>query len=362
MADDRKKEEMLRRVTGAAPPPRASAAPPPVRSSLLPDEEEALKGIGWKPGDPIPGNMAEIFAEVAGNSSGDLPPFFEGTPEPPRASGELTPEQRKEIFLKMQHSLAEEAAQREYAKQQAELMHLPESVRKAHETVMQHQAQRVAGVEVVLDDEAAGDKTTKQENAPKPETGSDAAMTHCPHCNADLAMPAIPEPDNLEKLAYLHYFLGEMNYVKEYELFGKNMIVAFRTLAPGEEDVIHRQVYRERSLGIINESTDFWERVNRFRLFLQLKEIRTNQTVKTLPDGLSSEVNAAASVFWDFKPPDEESTILPQIETYMLKHVMKTESIMRVLWKTCSQFNRLVVKMEENVHNSDFWPATEAPS
>lgn len=220
--------------------------------------------------------------------------------------------------------------------------------------------------------ERAAPTTPPEPQAPPPashdhsELGVGGVMlTHCPHCSWDLATPDIPEPPHSDKMAFLHCMIGDKPYAKEVPLFGGAVTVVFRTLTTREIDQVYKQAFSDRQDGKLPNELDYYERLNRYRLMLQLQAFRSEGAGgfhKDLPDGYSKGTNTHATGFWLTAEQEAEltpgQTALPQIEEWMVDEVLKSENVFRTVNNACSQFNRLVAKMEAMADNSDFWKPT----
>ena len=195
-------------------------------------------------------------------------------------------------------------------------------------------------------------------------TGSQAELQNCPHCGWDMSIPGTAEPTYDEKMGFLHSVLGQKAFTHQYELFAGKVVVRFRTLTTKEMDVVYNQVFREREDGEVTTIQDYWEKVNRYRLYLQLTYLSATDGsfTHTLPDGYSLESNLHAESYYDFKPANPDNSYLPEIEQHVLKEVLRTESIQRAINTMCARFNRLVAKLEAMIDNSDFWEATKEQS
>jgi hypothetical protein len=209
--------------------------------------------------------------------------------------------------------------------------------------------------------------TTPTPQVPVSETGAaSTTLSHCPHCEWDLAITDVPEPPYRDRLGFLQTVLGECNFSKEYELYGGQIVVTFRTLTMAELDVVYAQTYHDRGTGKISNELDYYETMNRYRLFLQLQTYRSRDGKVThdLHDGYSRKTNPNGTSFWvdsDEVTLDPGATHLGDIEQYLMGTVLKTETVFRTVHNTCRHFNRLVAKMEAMVDNTDFWKPTEEP-
>ena len=393
MAKDQRavNEELLKRVTSKAgsqlpqiPPPAGgliggSGSPPlppgklvTVRnaSSLSPNERAVLENIGWDDSMPIPKNMADIVAEVLEARQA-------------QDNAVLLPQQGQPAVVPAAPSLADKEALRARLTQEAQAADLslidqseaaamqqaPPSVRDAYNALQRPKVDPAVEVDVAQPAATqaapqAAPQTTKPLSTEQPSAGADAHPVVCPHCKWDLAIPDVPEPSYGTKMAFLHTILGQQCFTHPTELFGGSVVVIFRTLTIREIEVAYQQAYRDRETGRAQTELDFWERVNRYRLFMQLKSIRTTVVAKgfihELPDGLSKDTSGDAVKLWETEVPSAElgETLLQGIEQYITTKVLKTEALFRVVNSACNQFNRTVSKLEAMVDNSDFWKPT----
>jgi hypothetical protein len=380
--------------TGTPPLPEGRVVSAISPSSLTPAERETMELIGWTDDVPIPSNMQQILAAVVKEKTAqieNMPLQVDPRTPPihlkPRPLADLTPAEKERILHAMKVSFEEEKARKDQDTNQKMLEVKEQSVpglNAAMQTAKKAAAyQEFAGSPEPLSAEtktaiptpapaptvaSASAATEVPINEPTSDTGAIPQLSFCPHCSWDLGAPVVPEPAYGDKMSFLHALLGEKPWSKEIELFGGNVKVTFRTLTTQEIDVIYRQAYQDRRLGQINTDNDFWERINRFRLFLQLQSMRTqgdlNGFSHDLPDGLSKETNPGAVGFWT-SPDDaltQDETTLPHIEKWITENVLRNEAIFRVVSQAANQFNRVAAKMEAMADNSDFWQPTEAQS
>ena len=404
-------------VKGNPPLPQGRAVAQRRPSSLTPEERAKLESIGWDDSMPIPKNMAQLFDQIQSEKLAETDEANLPLPVDPRTPKMKPPEDvpidkldaaKKEKLRKVLTGQVEAEAEEELDRaSQNRMAHMPHGLQTAYQMVAgaQPRSTRLPEPEIEVDVEA-GKKpptaktppkefTVVEDDGPDPEDfnpppppnapqankaatiGPDVTATtetgaggngpaHCPHCMWDLRLPDVPEPPYHKKISFLHAILGQKCYTDEAELFGGSVVATFRALTTKEIDVVYKQAYRDREMGRAPTEMDFWERVNRYRLFLQLQGLRTTTVEKgfvhDLPDGLSEEANPMATSFWKLNEPPPNETVLPEIEAFIIKNVLKTEAIFRVVNAACNQFNRLVAKMEAMVDNSDFWKPTEVQS
>ena len=217
----------------------------------------------------------------------------------------------------------------------------------------------------------AAEEEVVSEVEPEPDNAKFATMRQiCTQCGWDQDVPTIPEPEHKDKLAFLHAVLGQKVFSKNYLLFGGNLRVTLRSLTIKEIDSLYSEAFAAQKLGIIATAADYYEYLNRLRLFLQLGGLSSRQTAThvKLPEGLSPETHPDAESHWEaflkkeacFK--DDGTSLILQIQDYVLNKVLKTEHLQRTISHTCNKFNRLVSKLEASVDNENFWKETEPQS
>ena len=194
-----------------------------------------------------------------------------------------------------------------------------------------------------------------------PESRPDSVKTQstiCPNCHFDLAQGnPDPEPVQQDKINFLQATLGQRAFTKVFSVFNGSVMMEFRTLSIGELDALFKEVYRERDNGTVTTTADFFERVARLRLYLQLQRVRSNGFFDhELPDGLTPELSPNASAYWEL--PGGGDQLLPKIETYIMSKVLPNESLFRVVLQQAGRFNRLVAKLEVLSSDDSFWKAT----
>ena len=182
-------------------------------------------------------------------------------------------------------------------------------------------------------------------------------IKNCPHCQWPLAQADIPEPDLEDRHRYLESVLGQAAFQKHYKLLGGKMSVVFRELSPIEVDLCYKQAHLLRRAGKIDSYEDFFEMLQRYRLALQLVELRTPDIVHNFP--LTAEAWGETC-----NEPIEtvDGTILPQIVEALYGEIIKTETMGTMLGKELARFNRLLAKLEANAHNENFWSTTAQAS
>lgn len=389
------------KMTSVGVPPLPTAKPVKLLNARLTETERAtlVAATGWQEGDPIPSNAAEIleqhgaqirnevrradaveqsarvkFRETGRKQVGTMTAEEQAVVDRITAQGKavLPPEQpieslpsekQAEIRAAMSASLDDADNNKRTEMEAARLEGLDPSIRQGLQTPAQEIEIEDDTGRAVPEVQPAPSTDPVSENVKPTASATGAAIgpTHCPHCNWDLKVADIPEPEYASRMAFLHSVLGGKPYVKEYDLFDGAMTVGFRTLTGREIDFIYKCVFQEKNDGKITNDFDFYERINRLRLFVQLQSVKTGDQLTTLPDGLTKFVSPSAKNLWKV-PQDAEDKILLLIEDFLTEKILAQEIVYRVLNTTCNMFNRTVAKLEAMVDNKGFWKATPPQS
>lgn len=358
------------------PLPVGKAVAVPVGNTPLTELERAtLTRVGWKEGMPIPKNMAQIVAQAEADAQREAAAAARRIPVPPDTPpiefkpmdiGELSPQQQLEVQRKIDEAIRQQQISKLENTQPLDPSKLtvtrsvdapvePLPVPPANFKIDRDYQRTQAPAEAPEPPPSAPVTTATADDVPDVQEHLGEIVSNCPHCGWNLSMADIPEPDYAEKMRFSASFVGRRVYTKSYDLLNSEVSVTFRTLTAREIDACYRQAYMERDTGKITTAMDFIERVNRFRVYLQLLKFGAVE----LPDGLTRRDNPNASAFWEV----DEATLdklphLVQIEEYVLSSVLTSESLLRVVNQLCIGFNRLVAKLEAMVERSDFWQPT----
>ncbi len=395
-------------ITGNPPIPTGRAVSQIAPSGLTDVERQTLEAVGWTEEIGLPQTKAGIeqFQQIISQHDAVEVPLPVDPRTPPLKVktvdiDSLPPAKQKEILDQMQEAMMEEharnkkaAADAEWQQRDAAVPGIGSSLGMTDKSVADFD-EKIRQLQESPANDPSVNSANSANSAPAPkkrvitppgsptaatpppppapaqqhvhsETGADAPLEFCPHCYFDLSQPDIPEPPHSDKMAFLHCLLGMKSYTKDYSLFGGSVTVKFRTLTTREIDIVFKQAYRDYEKGEVTNEGDFRERINRYRLMLQLQEFKTDTFHREMPDGYSKTTNPNATGVWvqleDEADIDPKETGLPDVADWMVAEVMASETVFRVCNMECAQFNRLVAKMEAMADNSDFWKATEPQS
>lgn len=351
--------------SGTLPLPvgRAVTAIDPAR--LTPDERKQLNLIGWKEGQPIPSNMAEIIDQVSKEMIADHEAGHNQLPvDPSTPPVKFSVTDIASLPLDQQEALktriaAAMQAQASPLPSRGPAAPLPQNIKTVETATVAAPVRPAPAGNVVPNPNYVAPPVAATAPTEEPAhvvESNVAPLTHCPNCKWDLKMTSDIEPSEMDRYAFLQSVLGLKPFSKEYRLFDGRLLFVFRTLSTSEIDVIYRQAYRERDRGEITTMNDFLERVMRLRCYLQLLRVYGDGLDHEMPDGLSTKTNAFAVETWNIA--DTELEPMKEIESYLLANIIRTETIQRLLHHQCMIFNRLVARLEALSDRPDFLKAT----
>ena len=351
-----------------APPPAMPGGlplpvgqPVPVNAkTLTPKEKQDLEAIGWKPGMPIPDNLAELIEQVTKEATDPAsmpPPVDPATPPlqvPRPVDLQDLPEEKRAV---LQEAL-QQAARQQASPQPAAMPQQPgEGVVEAIQA-----AQGVGGKEIRiendLDEKPAAPPPQpppleSPEEAPRQAPSAETAPEHegaCPYCGWDLSIRDVVEVSESDKDVYAAARLGGRGFQKVYELLGGRLQITFRELYIYEIDACYRRCYLDRKAGKIVTASDFSEELHRYQLALQIAEIRGGEDLTQFPESLKE---------WG-DPGDDE--LLVRVRDKVFGEVLRTESMLRIVSGSLFHFRRLLARLEANADRPDFYRAAAPAS
>jgi hypothetical protein len=306
----------------------------PIRPEFLTEmERKTLDSLGWKDGDPVPTNLADAIKRVKDSLDPTTlpPPVSLDTPKlviPDSVAIEDLPEdKRNEIkqFLARTNDVKQAIG----------------ASTSAGNVPMQKPGAGLAesSIEVVNDlgqkkDLASANKST--------ETGTTGlSITHCPQCHHDLSLSGVEDPDEDTRMWYLQALIGQKPFEKTFPIMGGAVTIVLRALDIDQVDHVYQTVGQEKLDNPRMNENDFFEKIRRYKLALQLKLIGFS-------DGTGAEF------------PDDKKPNLSQLFELVHQKAIKNESMARLLVEVQTKFNRLLAKLEACAERPDFWPVASA--
>lgn len=364
--------------------PQTPALPFVPGNIILGDRERRdLQVLGYKEGDPLPGNLPQLIANAKEAAAQELNEALAATSQRRqtfKAPREIPLDQLPPEHLQTLKKAMEDAKKRIdyaelYREEMAAMARLDPSVRR---TIMAARGQDNGGLhlpEAAEDDAPEPQPAAKQprprslpEPAPQPQPAAEKpAHEHkenCPHCNWKLDQPDPTEPSAGDLLAYVAAW-GEQPFVKCYEFFGGRLRVTLRDPSIRHTELVYTQLTLDSKSGQLVSVDDFWRRLNDYRLVVSLDSLYVNGKTIRFGDELdrfikeepapTQEVYDGNGVMTRVLAGD---TALPQaLETLMETPPLQSETIWRICLTACQRFAALVKKIEARSEDPDFLKA-----
>ena len=335
---------------------------------LTEHEKKKLFRFGWKEGDPLPGNIANLVSKAQREVADDLRttkpfknrPIFKA-PEPVDIDT-LSDAKRSELEGHLKQ-FKEMAPQIEMAmKNQQDMAGLSPEIQKA--------IKDAGGIEVVDSreqddpvnelqrkiDEAEGRKEPRDQEGTgldeevKPEA-SPTSHTKCPRCNWTLTNKP-SEPSHDDKLKYVAAILGDQPFEKEYSLYGGKLIISLRQLTTSRSDLVYNQTAHEIRVGLLSDNT--YRQIMLYRMILSLNRVSTGGQE---PVDIGEIVDSFLEEFID---ADKQHEVMPIIlKRLQTIEPLQNESIWRACYSSFEKFNALLDDLDARADNPDFWNAIE---
>lgn len=325
-------------------------------------ERNQLEQIGWKEGDPVPGNMADLIEEAkerANREASDVSSM------PPPAAPDMPPLQMPEVTEIDQLPEHEQQRLSEALKQagdQYESMQgqqgtqFPEGAPDSVRAAAQNRVDRT--IDISIEDDTKGQREQQSQPSEQPKKPASVETTDsgephlCPNCGWDQSQSdTTPEPSREDIDSFLVATLGGKPWTKLYDLLGGKLQVHVRQLRPYEIDACYKQVHYEREKDDSMQLDAHWEQLMRYRLCLQLVEIRSGEDIASFPSELK-----------DWQLDLEGPTQLPSIEKQVYAEAIPTESMNRIIASVIGKFSRTLGKLEVEVENPNFWNEASSPA
>lgn len=345
--------QVQKRAAPIQPPANTGGMPlaPGSVYKLSDTEKSVLEPLGWKEGDPIPDNFAELFDSIQEEvKSSQQSLLAEQLPEGVTATTrlkmprtipieDLPPEKQRELREALQTA-------KEIATQEAEINKT--LVPGAHQSI--NEAIRMANAPQlpIIDDRQqttyAGTDVPKEPAATPLATTGDTPH-YCPQCGWDQAVSDVIEVTEPDKNLFAASIISDTPFVKDYVLLGGQLVITVRSLTQEELDACFYQSaieYRDQR-GTVKTDSDRWEQATRYQVCLQLQKW-VGTTTQEFPTRLAD---------WEGEPAKGE-TLLPQISAFMLEQVFRSASAYRMALNKVMSFNRLLARLEALAQQPDF--------
>lgn len=331
-----------------------------IPKSVSPGERAVLEKFGWRDGDPVPTNFADIVSS-AQQARGDAtdtrnmpPPIDLKTPAlklPKEVDIKQLPPTEREKYALVLNALSEAKVQQAVKEELGE--NYVDDARVDASAINQAIKAATLGPERVLTIEDDRDSDTYASGAKKTLVSDSAApkAEFCPHCGYNQSYGDVAEVTDEDKINFLQALLGLQPFSKSYTVFGGRLRITVRTLLPHEADLCFRQLYLDRAHGRTKNPAEEAEYLARYKSSIQVTAVVGPGVMYTGPDNVARLMSERSD--------DADTTIMSSLWEEFAQRVDTTETMHRLLLSTVLKFDRLVKRLEDNVDNTDFWPAID---
>lgn len=375
--------QAARRPVVAVPPPRSAADLLPIVPGVIvdppPHVAAKLERLGWKTGDPVPGNLSQIVERIKQDAidSGRLPVDPDTPPLTPDVIEiedlpEADQERIRRVILETKHA----------AKTLEAVKGLNPSIASALQTATQAEVKdRLSGpvqLGVPAGAMAAGpprgakfeapdlaaqvravrggtEKATEPAPEPVKEPEKEPAKLkspNCPNCGWHLERDDFIEVTREDKIAYLAVVLScdaTNRFVKTVSLFDGALKLTFKTLTVDEAKLALQQVGDDVKVGKIDGRLEFMNVHQEYRLVMTLDAIEIqDRGLVRLPAAIEQK-------------PTDNVTALPDILAWLRAEVVVAEHLWMVITEEFFRFQRLTERLEVNAGNADFYNGIRLP-
>jgi hypothetical protein len=191
---------------------------------------------------------------------------------------------------------------------------------------------------------------TEAEPPPEPnppsQTGAAlSALEFCPRCGFDLKSPYKVEASTDDRIRFQLALLSGERFTKAYFFFDGAMKVVFRALSSREAETAYActlaDALRDSSEKTYRSTLEYWGLLISYRLALSIQEFYTDRLGGiTLPEFEEIE-------FENLPPQASNTEKLRALHEYVLNHVLRLESIKRIVGATFQEFQKLYEHLEQ---------------
>lgn len=335
---------------------------------LTPEESVRLRSFGWRPGDPIPGNLPDYikaFQEATKVLPEEVREEIRSTPiAPPGTPPTKIPQPIDISQLDSKHRAEIEAYLQDFRKH-APAIEKAAKVRGGMEKVSPSIQQAIVaceeeGIELVdsrkekqFVDEALGTQfgsaqdLQKQIDIAEGNKSRNVVEEDEPTKEAEKE----EELDYVDRAGYLTAIMAMKPFRKVYTLFDGRIEIVFRQLSTELAEMVLTQVSHSSRIGFIENA----ENIQLGHVYWSLLSLESVSFQGEKTD-ISEAVDNYIEEWKESDTDHEEPTPLPELLTLMRKSPpLHHVSVWRSVQKLHAKFNKLVETLEAKADEPDFW-------
>lgn len=316
-------------------PPLPVGRPVTIRKPS-PAEKAVLESVGWKPGQPIPAELANTVEQIKreATSVAELrPPVPITTPPVGLPAGvDITtlPEDVQKSYRLLLDDMFKNAAVAQKTAETAKADTIAGAEPGINAAILAGHGIVSPGVAVVTADDVVE------------QAADDEPRKYCPHCGWPQDQDSATQPGDTDKNNFLQSILGGRQFEKTYEFYAGQVALTFQTLSPAELDAVYKQVTDDIEAKEVRTIVDEREQLGRYMAAAMLKWL----VIGGKKVDLSSLSGQSLKERWK----------------HLVANVVKSETMLRHVVITAGEFRQLATKLEVSATNPDFWKVVDFAS
>lgn len=332
-------------LTGQAPLPVGR----PMRlKRVSPGERAVLEKYGWKDGDPVPTNLADVIEQAEADAS-DLdnmpPPVDMKTPAlklPKEVDLSKMPAAEQEKYAQVLASLTNAKLQK-VVEDELQDSYVPDGAGVNASAINDAIRAAAQPSNLIKDDTKEAEYASGAKKEIPEEPVQTSGNKYCAHCGWNKDIPDGIEVTEADRIGFLQTMLGLQPFTKTIRLYGGRLNITVQSLTPDEVDMCFRQVFLDRQNGRTQNHAEEAEALARYKACLQVIEIVGPNLHYVRPTNLPVQDKGETEVFTRWRQFTLE--------------LDKSETLHRNLLGAVGRFNAILGKLEDNADNENFWPA-----
>lgn len=184
-----------------------------------------------------------------------------------------------------------------------------------------------------------------------PDTGTKPIAKVCPRCRFDMTKTEVVEPTREDRYAWLASLFGA-RFRKSYLLYGGQVRISFRSLTTAETNLTHDQTLHDLASRSDAGLPAYMDWLFSYRMALSLESIELADSRKLV---------VPADRFLEAKTGSGDDNRLKGLLQYVRTHILRSESLNRVVTRKFQEFQRLIEWMEAD-EDRDFTTEISGPS
>lgn len=354
-----------------------SVVPVSAPANLTEDEKNSLKALGWKEGQPIPGDLPVRLEKARKAAVADAVAFRSPLPpDTPPVKQPVTHElasMSKEQLDQLRSSLAQAGVEMERMKKSksAGITGAGPGINEAIAAGLAAEAERARNPVNISsetkpkppDEKVSTSRLFDQppkEECPKQDTTAGASFHVCSRCGWDdrTVYPFEDRPTDEDRDRYMACFLSG-RFRKVYELYGGKILVVFKSLTKREEDLALIQLGLDMRKNVqenkIKDQVTYVSYLLAYRTAMGLERI-IHTTAG--PDGDITLPAFDPSNYIGRFSPETDTALRPHYEA-LIDSVLSNPSLGRVVEEAYGRFTLLQGDLEREARDRNFTKPVE---